>query len=79
MLSFFVFIARILLALPLVSVVVHAQTNILTPAAYPLAVRSPYLQAWESSMKGTHPNVDWPLFWEGKNVCDPHDIRCAFI
>lgn len=48
---------------------VYAQNSDLWPAAYPLAVRSPYLQAWVSTMNGSHPTVDWPTFWESEDVC----------
>ena len=49
-------------------VLVNAQNSELWPAAYPLAVRSPYLQAWESSMNGSHPTTNWPTFWSNQ-VC----------
>ncbi|CAG8732300.1 1071_t:CDS:2, partial [Acaulospora colombiana] len=35
------------------------------PAAYPLAVRSPYLSCWLLSGPGLALNEDWPHFWTG--------------
>ncbi|PVF95783.1 DUF1793-domain-containing protein [Serendipita vermifera] len=35
------------------------------PAAYPLAVRSPYLSCWLLSGPGLALNEDWPRFWTG--------------
>ncbi|KAG7090519.1 hypothetical protein E1B28_009629 [Marasmius oreades] len=39
------------------------------PAAYPLAVRSPYLNAWIQSPKDTTTfGTSWPYHWDDKNV-----------
>lgn len=60
-------ISLILLTVP--SILVYAQNNDLWPAAYPLAVRSPYLQAWEPSTSGSPTMFVWPSFWVPSHVC----------
>lgn len=72
----FGFFSLIFLILP--AVFVHAQNTDLWPAAYPLAVRSPYLQAWESSMNGSQPIFSWPVFWSGE-VCARFSISVLYI
>ena len=43
---------------------VQAQHNDFWAAAYPLAVRSPYLQCWQTTTNGTQPlSFQWPAFW----------------
>ena len=53
--------------LPLIlAVLVRAQGPIQTlfPAAIPLAIRSPYLSAWQNTTIGSSPlGSAWPLFW----------------
>ncbi|KZT72217.1 hypothetical protein DAEQUDRAFT_763324 [Daedalea quercina L-15889] len=39
----------------------------LTPAAIPLAVRSPYLSTWLGSTNGTDITNAWPVFWSESN------------
>lgn len=56
-------------------ILVHAQNSNLWPAAYPLAVRSPYLQAWESSMNGTQTMTNWPMLWS--NAVCIRDFACS--
>ncbi|KZT10663.1 uncharacterized protein LAESUDRAFT_343786 [Laetiporus sulphureus 93-53] len=34
------------------------------PAAVPLAVRSPYFSAWQSTTNGTDVTDEWPTFWD---------------
>ena len=54
--------------LVLLVALVHAQNDDLWPAAYPLAVRSPYLQAWQTSINGSQPlSSQWPSFWTSPN------------
>lgn len=36
-----------------------------SPAAIPLAVRTPYLSAWLPQGEGTALNGAWPQFWTG--------------
>ena len=39
-----------------------------SPAAYPLAVRSPYFSPWLSATNGTSITNAWPRFWSMVNV-----------
>lgn len=39
------------------------------PAAVPLALRSPYLSAWQNTTNGANVAVEWPQFWNDAEVC----------
>ncbi|CCM05724.1 uncharacterized protein FIBRA_07956 [Fibroporia radiculosa] len=47
------------------SVLAYGSTSLQTfwPAAVPLAVRSPYLSAWQSTTKGINVTSEWSRFW----------------
>ena len=57
--------------LAVTGVLVHSQatsSQTFWPAAVPLAVRSPYLNAWMATLNGTAPLNLWPTFWNSDHV-----------
>jgi len=57
--------------LAVTGVLVHSQatsSQTFWPAAVPLAVRSPYLNAWMATLNGTAPLNIWPTFWTSDHV-----------
>ena len=52
------------------SLQVHAEPGF-SPAAVPLAIRSPYLNSWFNTQNGSDTSNSWPAFWNG-NVSSTH-------
>jgi hypothetical protein len=66
--SYFGMLWNLICGLALAASMVYSQpvpSQNFWPSMVPLAVRSPYLNAWMSTPNGTTPLNSWPILWNG--------------